>query len=398
MRPVPLPPLRLTHVTHWSLPNNDPATIQLIQTLSALAELGVLVELLSPRPPWRAARPQEALRRELAEHYGASCRFAPREVPVLLPWLPWLSRLPLAAFAAAAARSSRSDVLHTRDLEAAWVGLRAGRRVVFEAYRVWSRVSGFHRRRLLRMARRPGFLGLVTHSRFAAEGYRQDGVPAAKVRAIYNGYDPKLFATIRSAAEARQALGMPEAPTVVYLGAIAEHKRVDLLLDAAERTPEVRWVLAGDHRRAGAEPIVARATTLPNVTLAGYVGGEQLALVLQAGELLVNPPSAEPLERFGRTVLPMKMFQYLAAGRPIVTGDMPDTAELLIQDRNAVRVRPDDPEALAEAVRALLGDEGRRQRLGEAARRDAAGYTWAARGEAFLGFLRERLAAVGVER
>lgn len=74
-------------------------------------------------------------------------------------------------------------------------------------------------------------------------------------------------------------------------------------------------------------------------------------------DVLVIPPSADPLQQFGRTVLPLKVFQYLAAGRPIVTGEVPDTAE----------------------------------RRGAAARRDASGLTWSARGEALLEFLHEHV-------
>ena len=386
-------PLRLTHVTHWTLPSQETATIQLVQTLSALAELGVAVELLSPRPLLGRSRAPEVLLQQLRAYYGPPCRFEARELPSRLPGLAGLSRVLHAGWAAAATRGDRTDVVHTRELEAAWLCERAGRRVVFESFRIWTRRSGLHRRQLLRLAARRGFLGLVVHSRYAAECYVADGFPEAKVRAIHNGFDPEPFAVPRTPPEARRELGLPEAPTVVFLGVIAAHKRVDLLLDAAERSPEIRWVLAGDPTLPEALPLVERGRALSNVSFPGYVTGGRLALVLQAGEVLVIPPSADPLQRFGRTVLPLKVFQYLAAGRPIVTGEVPDTAELLKQDHNCLRIPPDDVPALLESLRALLRDPALRERLGSAARRDAAGLTWAARGQALLAFLRERLHA-----
>lgn len=375
-------------MTHWPLPSNDTATIQLVQTLSALAELGVAVELFSPRRPWHRPRPPELLRQALAAHYGAPCRLLPRELPSLLPPAV-LSRILLASLAAA--RTPHDAVLHTRELEVAWTGLVAGRSVLFEAFRPWTRESALHRRVMLRVAARRHFLGVVCHSRYAAERYVADGVPADKVRVIYNGFDPAPFAQPTAPAAARAALGLPEGPTVVFLGRIAGHKRVDLLLDAAERTPEIRWVLGGDAESAEAAPLVARAAGLPNVAFAGYVTGARLALLLQAGDLLVIPPSQSPLEQVGHTVLPLKLFQYLAAGRAIVTGEVADTAELLEQGRNALRVRPDDPAALASAVRELVADPARRARLGDAARRDAAAFTWQARAETLRDYLFERL-------
>src|SRR5262245_26318547 len=94
--------LQLAHVTHWPLPSNETGTIQLVQTLSALAALDLEVELYSPRPPWRAAHPPDLLRTRLAEHYGASCNFTPRELPSRLPLLHGLSRLLHAGLAARA--------------------------------------------------------------------------------------------------------------------------------------------------------------------------------------------------------------------------------------------------------------------------------------------------------
>jgi glycosyltransferase involved in cell wall biosynthesis len=383
-------PLRLAHVTHWPVPHQDTATIQIVHTLAALSELGVSAELLSPRRPWRRARPLQILRDDIAAYYGVPVpRFVPRELPSLFPAPQLISRLLHARLAAAAARNA--DILYSRDLEAAWVGLKAGRRVVFETFRPETRRSAFHRRVLKRMAASPRFLGIVSHSRYAAEPFVADGLPPEKVRVIYNGFDPRPFGVTRSAVEARRALGLPEEPTVVYLGAIAPYKSLDLLLDAARRTPEIRWVLGGNHQAPAAQPLVASGAALPNVSFPGFVSGERLALLLQAGDVLVIPPSADPLLRFGRTVLPIKLFQYLAAGRAIVTGDLPDTAELLAQDRNSVRVPPDDPQLFAETIRALLRDAPRRERLGDAARLDAKRFTWEARGKAFLSFLQERL-------
>jgi glycosyltransferase involved in cell wall biosynthesis len=382
--------LRLAHVTHWTLPSNDTATIQLVQNLSALAELGLEAELYSPRPPWRAARPSEVLQRELAGHYGAPCGFTPYELPSRLPGAKGLSRLLHAWLTVRATKGKPDIVVHTRDLETAWVCTQAGHPVLFETFKLWTRRSRFHRALLLRLARQASFLGLVAHSHFAAEQFLQDGFPPAKLRAIHNGFDPGIFALRRTPPAARAALGLPEAPTVAFLGVLAPHKRVDLLLDAAAQAPEIRWVLGGDPALPEARALVARGRAIPNVSFPGYVTGERLALLLQAGDVLVIPPSVDPLKRFGRTVLPLKVFQYLAAGRAIVAGATADTAELLDHDRNCLRIPPDQPETLVTTVRALLGDPERRARLGEAARRDSAGLTWSARAEAFLSFLHER--------
>jgi glycosyltransferase involved in cell wall biosynthesis len=116
----------------------------------------------------------------------------------------------------------------------------------------------------------------------------------------------------------------------------------------------------------------------------------EVARFLFAADVLVFPPTAAAL-RAGRTVLPMKTFQYLAAGRAILAPDLPDLREVLRHDANAVLVPPDVPGAAADALRGLLGDVPRRERLAAAALADAARYTWDARAAKIAAFLRGRL-------
>ena len=72
---------------------------------------------------------------------------------------------------------------------------------------------------------------------------------------------------------------------------------------------------------------------------------------------------------------PMKAFEYMAAGRPILSSDLPVLREVL-NDGNAVLLDPQEVDAWQAALKSLVGDEPRRIRLGEAARRGAARYTW----------------------
>jgi glycosyltransferase involved in cell wall biosynthesis len=91
-------------------------------------------------------------------------------------------------------------------------------------------------------------------------------------------------------------------------------------------------------------------------------------------------------------VLPIKLFAYLAAGRPILAPAAPDTAELLEHGSNAWLIPPDDPDAAAHGLDRLLGDRALAGRLSANALRLSEGLTWDRRAEKIEGFLRERLA------
>jgi glycosyltransferase involved in cell wall biosynthesis len=113
---------------------------------------------------------------------------------------------------------------------------------------------------------------------------------------------------------------------------------------------------------------------------------------LFAADVLLVPPSSAPLQRFGTCVLPLKLFTYLAAGRPILAPDAPDTRELLAHEKTALLVEPDRPEAAASALDRLLGDGVLAATLSANALRLADGLGWDDRARCIAGFLRRRLA------
>ena len=92
---------------------------------------------------------------------------------------------------------------------------------------------------------------------------------------------------------------------------------------------------------------------------------------------------------------PLKLFEYMASGRPIVASDLPALREVLRPDENAVLVEAGDAEALAAGVARLLGDAALASRLAAQAREDVREWTWdkrAERIEALLEAVTERRA------
>jgi glycosyltransferase involved in cell wall biosynthesis len=80
---------------------------------------------------------------------------------------------------------------------------------------------------------------------------------------------------------------------------------------------------------------------------------------------------------------PMKMFEYMAAGRAIVTADLPVIREVL-NEKNAVFCEPDDVGKWKVEIEALLADEPRRAALGKQTQGDVKDYTWLARAEKIM--------------
>jgi glycosyltransferase involved in cell wall biosynthesis len=114
-----------------------------------------------------------------------------------------------------------------------------------------------------------------------------------------------------------------------------------------------------------------------------------------SADVLLLPPSSVGLKVAGHTVLPMKLYGYLAAGRAVLAPNTPDIAELLVDGQNAVLVPPSDAKVAARALADLLGDDDRRARLAAAALETGKELTWDTRAEKLEAFIRERLTTTG---
>jgi len=152
--------------------------------------------------------------------------------------------------------------------------------------------------------------------------------------------------------------------------------------------PEILFVLVGSE---GQGPVEAEASGRSNVRIVPWQGPADLPIWLAAADILLIPPSRAPLEQFRNCVLPLKLFSYLAAGRPILAPEAPDTAELLDDGENALLVPPGEPEIAARALDRILGDATFADRLGAGARASARDLTWDRRAEKIHFFLEERL-------
>lgn len=191
--------------------------------------------------------------------------------------------------------------------------------------------------------------------------FERAGLDAGRLVLITNGADTELFRP----APPRPAAAVPGV-TVLYSGTHGLIHGMDVLLDAAERLrdrPGVRFLLIGDgvHKPALVER--ARAAGLGNVEFRPSVPPAELVAEIAAADLCVATTRDHP---FCGETIPVKLFDYLACGRPVVAAVSGDAARVVEESGGGVVVPPGDGAALADAIVELAGDPERRTRLGAA--------------------------------
>lgn len=380
--------MRIACIGLSKIPANTANSMQTMKVCHALAQGGAEVRLWAPgraeNPGWPA----------LAAYYGLGGGQPTLEVN----WLPSarvLHRLDYSLGALGAAWRWQADAVYTWLIQAAVFALSLGFPVIYEMH---DRPTGsFGPSWLRRFARLPGRKRVLFITRALRQKTAEEfgvGFADNEVQIAPNGVELERYAKIPAPAAARRQLNLPERLTAVYTGHFYAGRGMDVLWSLAQAFPQVNFLWVG-----GRAPDVqlwqekARLAGLENLTLTGFVENARLPLYQAAAEIALMPYERSIAGSSGGNSAdicsPMKMFEYMAAGRAILSSDLPVIAEVL-NARNAAFAAPEDPADWARAFAGLLADAARRENLGVQARQDVVEYTWRARAKPVLSWLEGR--------
>jgi glycosyltransferase involved in cell wall biosynthesis len=388
------PPLRIICISTSQIPSSTANSIQVMKACQALAQLGHDVHLLVPGQGGASWE-------ELAGQYGVQERFR-------VEWLaahPRLKRYDFSLAAVRRARIMRGDLIYAWPLQAAVFGLFSGLPVLLEIHgppegklgpavfklflrlRPFFQGAGVGSKRLLPITHA---LTSVLERRY---GHR---FSPGEVVVSPNGVDLERYVDLPSSAAARQALGLPEALTAAYTGHLYAGRGMGLLVELAQRFPRVSFLWVGGRP----EDVAAwrqrlEQERISNVNLVGFVENSRLPHYQAAAEILLMPYERRIAGSSGGDsagyASPMKMFEYMACGRAIISSDLAVIREVL-DEANAVLCPPEDAGAWAAALEGLIADPLKRESLGRRAWEDVQHYTWIERArKALEGFINHEL-------
>jgi glycosyltransferase involved in cell wall biosynthesis len=386
----------LVLVANARMPSPRAQSLQVAQCAAAFQRAGVDTVLLHARRRSVLSLPEGS---DVFDYYAVPPGPRPRlESAACMDWIDRLpralqyvpARLQEASFSRNAARRVyREWPQHTvlsREVECAGTLLRKHKQAVFlEIHRVPG--GRLRRRALLHVGEH--CQGVIAISGGVREDLLELGLAAEQITVEHDGFEATRFAAGLDREQARTRLKLPlEAPVVVYTGGLLAWKGVDVLLEAATRLPDVYFVIAGG-MEADVQRLRGRAGGQANVRIDGFQPPETVPWYLAAGDLAVVPNRATPAIS-ARYTSPLKVFEAMAVGIPLVASDLPALREILHHGQDAWLVPPEDPQALAQGIETLLADPTLARRLGAALRSRAAEHSWDARAQRLIAWMRAR--------
>jgi glycosyltransferase involved in cell wall biosynthesis len=274
-------------------------------------------------------------------------------------------------------RRRSAQVVYCRDLLGAVAATRLGLPVVFEGHALPS--GAWQRRLWQQVVTSPHCVGLVLITDALRRDVAAAGLGAGTMVVAPDAADPP---EATAAGPRRRPLGRP--PHVGYVGNLYPGRGIELVLEIAALLPGCHFDLVG-----GSDGDIARwkeRGASSNVTFHGFLPPSKLQEKYQAIDVLLLPhPRSEVRGATGgadisRWTSPMKMFEYMASGAPMIASDLPVLREVLRDGENALIAPAGEARAWQAVIERLLADDALRASIADQALRDlTAHYTWPAR-------------------
>jgi glycosyltransferase involved in cell wall biosynthesis len=229
-------------------------------------------------------------------------------------------------------------------------------------------------------------------SNWLADEYEVDlSAPFGKIAPM--GVDLDRYSNLPKPDEARDELGLLAGVTAGYSGHLYPGRGAELLFELAQRNQEINFLWVGGEADAVEKWRRKKSDQgIENLQIIGFVENEQIPLYQAACDVLLMPYQRKISISSGgdtaRFASPMKVFEYLASGKAIISSDLPVISEILNQS-NAILLPAEDVGAWESTLRDLVFDVDRRQSLGSQAKEDAQRYSWTERARMSLEGLSE---------
>ncbi len=221
--------------------------------------------------------------------------------------------------------------------------------------------------------------------------HEQFNVPMNKMILARNAFDPSIFSIDMEKNEIREELGLPVDKTLaVYAGHLYDWKGAGVLAKAANYLDDVEVIFIGGTKK-DVKDFSEKYSAARNITMLGHKKHDEVPKYLKAADILVLPnskesknPRAIPYSIFDTS--PIKLFEYMASGSPIVASDLPSIREIL-NNETAVFFEPDNPKDLARSIKNIVSNKEEAKRRTQLALETSQQFTWKKRAEKILSFM-----------
>jgi glycosyltransferase involved in cell wall biosynthesis len=372
------------------LPARRANTMQVMKMAQAFVLNGHAVNMVVPTDSQLGKREDGRIWDDLCSLYGI-------KHPFPIEWLSTTSnwrRYDYGFLATRWANQQKVDLIYTRLPQAAAISSVVGLPVIFEIHDLPSMLSARMLLRLFLIGRGARRLVVITKALARDLGAMLSKSLASEMMIIEpDGVDLDRYVEVLSTEEARRRLpqdlqGKLGQFVVGYTGHLYPGRGIELIIKLAAELPEITFLIAGgepediQYWQNEVDSFNAR-----NVVLVGFIPNANIPIYQTSCNVLLMPydetVAASSGGNIGRYLSPMKVFEYMACGRPICSSNLPVLQEIL-NPNNAVMLSPGDVHSWKQAINNLRVDSTLCITLANQAFQDVQNYSWERRAARIL--------------
>lgn len=216
---------------------------------------------------------------------------------------------------------------------------------------------------------------IITVSNTLRTYFRNKGLPDNKIYVVPNGVDETIFNPFVDGKYVKIKYNLEGFRVICFSGStLQKWQGIDILMKTAmmiQSIKNIKFLIVG-------EEIRDKRNIPENVVFTGSIKHEDVPYYLAAADILVAPYILiDKFIKIGFFNSPIKLFEYMAMGKAIISSDMGQIKEVIEHGKTGILIKPNDPIELTEAIMRLLDDDKLRTKLGNNAWESVLkNYTW----------------------
>ena len=361
-------------------------SIATMENYNALSMMGFEVNLIIPSDTKRTTKIENE--KEIWDFYGLEKSFSITRIPSKYFYkFGVLGRNLFRILMILIGIWKRSEILFVRHVELGIIAALLGRNVVVELH-VIAEIKNLTSLRILASLSKKRNILFITITQSGFKRLLSLGIEEKKILIAPSAVNLKKYNFSSSKSDLRKRLGLPlNISIVMYTGNLYKNRGVEELIEAMQYLPNLLLIIIGgnllDINRC---KTFVEMNKQENIVFIGHVLHRKIPAYLQSADMLVMPYTTNPWSL--KDMSPLKMFEYMASGSPIIASDFPVLREILTNKVNAIMVQPDNPNSISKGIQWLADNPEMAISIAQQAKKDVEDFTYVRRAEKIAGWLK----------
>jgi len=381
---------KITYVSRTTIPSRSANSIHVMKMCDALSQEGYKISLLTDPIIAKKMDSNEPEIIDDYKYYGARHHF--KIIKLYYPWIKKVNGIIYSIYSFFWIKRRKTDLVFSRDLLTAFLCATYDYKVIYECHGISDSYFDIYILNKLIKYKKLNMFISISNEMYKILLHRYPEIININHLTAHDGVDLNQFGESVKKYEIRENLKYTKKDFVIgYTGSLMNGRGIELIIDLAEKLQDYKFFVAGG-REFEIEYYneYKKRERINNIFFNGFIPNGKIVKYLSACDLLLMPYQKNLTSASGikinntKWMSPMKMFEYMASGVPIVSSYFRVLEEVLHHNHNAYFVDPENIDEWIHAIKQLHSDIKLRKKLSENARHDVTNYTWLNRAQRII--------------